>query len=55
MLASHERSLVAARGHCEPVGQIAAREKEIVRISGALRRAEELSDDVAGTGCGATA
>ncbi len=47
MLASHERSLVAARGHSEPAGQIAAREMEIVRIKGALQRAEELSDDVA--------
>ena len=47
MLASHERSLVAARGHSEPVGQIASREMEIVRIKGALQRAEELSDDVA--------
>jgi len=47
MLASHERSLVAARGHSEPAGQIAAREIEIVRIKGALQRAEELSDDVA--------
>jgi hypothetical protein len=47
MLASYEHSLVAARGHSEPAGQIAAREMEIVRISCALRRAEELSDDVA--------
>ncbi len=47
MLISHERSLVAARGHSEPAGQIAAREMEIVRIKGALQRAEELSDDVA--------
>jgi site-specific recombinase XerD len=47
MLASHERSLVAARGHREPAGQIAAREMELVRIKGALQRAEELSDDVA--------
>jgi integrase len=47
MLTSHERSLVAARGHHEPAGQIAAREMEIVRIKGALQRAEELSDDVA--------
>ncbi len=47
MLASHERSLVAARGHSEPAGQIAAREMEIVRIKGALQRAEELRDDVA--------
>jgi hypothetical protein len=30
---------------CRP-GQIAAREMEIVRIRGALQRAEELSDDV---------
>jgi integrase len=47
MLASHGRSLAAARGHSEPAGQIAAREMEIVRIKGALQRAEELSDDVA--------
>jgi len=47
MLASHERSLATARGHHEPAGQIAAREMEIIRIRGALRRAEELSDDVA--------
>jgi integrase len=47
MLASHERSLAAARGHSEPAGQIAAREMEIVRIKGALQRAEELNDDVA--------
>jgi Phage integrase family len=47
MLASHERSLVAARGHREPAGQIAAREMEVVRIKGVLQRAEELSDDVA--------
>ena len=47
MLVSHERSLMAARGHNEPAGQIAAREMELVRIRGALRRAEELSDDVA--------
>jgi hypothetical protein len=46
-LASHERSLAAARGHSEPAGQIAAREMEVVRIRGALQRAEELSDDVA--------
>jgi hypothetical protein len=46
MLASPERSLEAAPGHNEPAGQIAAREMEIVRIEGALERAEELSDDV---------
>ena len=34
-------------GHSEPAGQIASREMEIVRIKGALQRAEELSDDVA--------
>ncbi len=47
MLASHELSLVVARGHSEPAGQIAAREMEVVRIRGALHRAEQLSDDVA--------
>ena len=47
MLASHERSLLAGRGYGEPAGQIAAREMEIVRITGALQRAKELSDDVA--------
>jgi hypothetical protein len=46
MLASHERSLTAARAHNEPAGQIAAREMEIIRIKGALQRADELSDDV---------
>ena len=48
MLASDERSLAAARGHSEPAGQIASREMEIVRIKGALQRAEDLSHDVAG-------
>jgi hypothetical protein len=47
MLASHQRSLSAAHDHNEPAGQIASRELEIVRIRGALQRAEELSDDVA--------
>jgi uncharacterized protein (DUF2342 family) len=47
MLASYQRSLDAARGHQEPAGQIAARELELVRIKGALQRAEELCDDVA--------
>jgi hypothetical protein len=42
MLASH-----SAHQHNEPAGQIASRELEIVRIKGALQRAEELSDDVA--------
>jgi hypothetical protein len=48
MLHSHQRALTRARKHGEPAGQIAARELEIVRIQGALRRAEELTDDVAG-------
>jgi hypothetical protein len=47
MLASHERSVMAARSHGEPAGQIAAREMEVVGIKGALQRAEELSHDVA--------
>jgi hypothetical protein len=47
MFASHQRSLDAARIHNEPAGQIAARELELVRIKGALQRAEELSNDVA--------
>jgi len=47
MLASHEHSLTAARGHHEPGGQIAAREMEVGRIKGALQRAEELNGDVA--------
>lgn len=46
-LASHERSLVGARGHSEAAGQITAREMEMVRIKGALPRVEKLSDDVA--------
>ncbi len=47
MFASHQRSLEAARIHNEPAGQIAARELELVRIKGALQKAEELKDDVA--------
>ena len=47
MLASHQCSLSAAREHNEPAGQVASRKLEIVRIKGALQRAEELSDDVA--------
>ena len=47
MLASHERSLATAKLHNEPAGQIAGRELELVRIKGALQRAEELSADVA--------
>jgi hypothetical protein len=47
MFASHQRSLETARIHHEPAGQIAARELELVSITGALQRAEELSTDVA--------
>ena len=47
MLASHERQLDVARGRREPAGQIASRELEVGRIQSALRRAEELGDDVA--------
>ena len=39
LLARHQRSLDAARGHQEPAGQIAARELELVRIKGALQSA----------------
>jgi hypothetical protein len=48
MLVSHRRSLTAARDGGEPAGQIAARELEVIRIEAALRRAEELTEDVAG-------
>ena len=47
MLTSHQRALERARSAGEPAGQIAARELEIQRITGALRRADELTDDVA--------
>jgi len=47
MLTSHERARERARSAREPAGQIAARELEIGRIGGALRRAGELCDDVA--------
>jgi hypothetical protein len=47
MLSSHERALDRARQAGEPAGQLAARELEVHRIQGALRRADELSDDVA--------
>jgi len=46
MLTSHQAALERARGG-EPAGQLAARELEVQRISGALRRAESLDDDVA--------
>ncbi|GHO63073.1 hypothetical protein KSC_019650 [Ktedonobacter sp. SOSP1-52] len=47
MLASHERALALAHKRNEPAGQIAARELEVARIRQALRRAEELTVDVA--------
>jgi integrase len=46
MLTSHENALARARER-EPAGQIAARELEVQRIAGALRRADALTDDVA--------
>ncbi|PZR77651.1 MAG: hypothetical protein DLM65_15220 [Candidatus Aeolococcus gillhamiae] len=47
MLTSHLRVLEVGRHAAEPAGQIAARELEVERIRSALRRAEELTDDVA--------
>lgn len=47
MLTSHQTALDRARGGGEPAGQLAARELEVKRISGALRRADALDDDVA--------
>ncbi len=47
MLASHTRAVERAREVGEPPGQVAAREMEIERIRSALRRAEELTEDVA--------
>jgi hypothetical protein len=47
MIASHTRALAKARGHGEPAGQLAARGLELDRLRSALRRAEELNDDVA--------
>ena len=47
MLASHLRALDRGREIGEPAGQIAARELEVERIRSALRRAEDLSEDVA--------
>ncbi|HZE15828.1 MAG TPA: site-specific integrase [Mycobacterium sp.] len=47
MIASHTRALAKARDRGEPAGQLAARELEISRLRGALRRSEELDDDVA--------
>jgi integrase len=47
MLDSHQSALARARNGGEPAGQLAARELEVQRISGALNRANELDDDVA--------
>lgn len=47
MIVSHRRSLERAREAGEPAGQVAARELEIQRIGSALRRSDELTDDVA--------
>lgn len=47
MLTSHQTALDRARGGGEPARQLAARELEVKRISGALRRADALDDDVA--------
>ena len=47
MIASHTRALAKARDRGEPAGQLAARELELDRLRSALRRAEELDDDVA--------
>lgn len=47
MLTSHERGLDRGRVGGEPAGQLAARELEVQRIDGALRRADALDDDVA--------
>lgn len=47
MLGSHERELDRAQKRGEPLGQLAAREAEVGRIRGALRRAEGLPQDVA--------
>jgi site-specific recombinase XerD len=47
MLASHNRALEQGRKHGEPAGQLAARELEVARIQSALRRADELTGDVA--------
>jgi len=47
MLASPQRELAAAKVRGEPAGQLAARELEVIRITSALQRAEDLTDDVA--------
>ena len=47
MIASHTRALHKAKTDGGPAGQLAARELELDRIRSALRRAEELNNDVA--------
>ena len=47
MLTSHQAALERARSVGEPAGQLAARELEVQRIDGALRRAQSLDNDVA--------
>lgn len=47
MAASHKRELAKARKRGESAGEIAARELEVERITSALRRARELTGDVA--------
>lgn len=43
----HEKALDRARVKGEPARQLAARELEVQRITGALRRADARDDDVA--------
>jgi len=47
MLHSHTRALERAREAGEPAGQLAARDLEVERISSALQRAQERTDDAA--------
>lgn len=47
MRASHERELARAEARHEPLGQIASRRLELARLDQAVRRAKELSVDVA--------
>lgn len=47
MLTSTKPAVDRAPGVGEPAGQLAARELEVPHISGALRRADDLDDDVA--------
>lgn len=47
MRANHARELGRAEARCEPLGQLASRRLEIARLDQAIRRAQELSVDVA--------